>query len=50
MDVDDKVSLLLNGAADYITKPFQTKELLARVAVQLVNGHTDSFLCWYLMR
>lgn len=35
IDVDDKVSLLLNGAADYITKPFQTKELLARVAVQL---------------
>ena len=35
IDIDDKVSLLLNGAADYITKPFQTKELLARVAVQL---------------
>ena len=31
IDIDDKVSLLLNGAADYITKPFQTKELLARV-------------------
>lgn len=33
--VDDKVSLLMNGAADYITKPFDTKELLARIAVQL---------------
>lgn len=33
--VDDKVTLLLGGAADYITKPFDTKELLARIAVQL---------------
>ena len=33
--VADKVSLLLGGAADYITKPFDTKELLARVAVRL---------------
>ncbi len=35
VDVDDKVELLLGGAADYITKPFNTKELLARIAVQL---------------
>ena len=34
-DVEDKVSLLLSGAADYMTKPFNTKELLARIAVQL---------------
>ena len=34
-DVDNKVELLLGGAADYITKPFHTKELLARIAVQL---------------
>lgn len=33
--VDDKVSLLMNGADDYITKPFSNKELLARVEVQL---------------
>ncbi len=33
--VDDKVSLLMNGAADYITKPFEMKEVLARIAVQL---------------
>jgi len=35
VDVDNKVDLLLGGAADYITKPFETKELLARIAVQL---------------
>ena len=33
--VSDKVSLLLGGAADYLTKPFDTKELLARIAVRL---------------
>ena len=33
--VQDKVDLLLSGAADYLTKPFDTKELLARVAVRL---------------
>ena len=27
--------LLLGGAMDYITKPFDTKEMLARIAVQL---------------
>ena len=33
--IDDKVKLLLGGAADYITKPFHTEELLARITVQL---------------
>ncbi len=33
--IDDKVELLLGGAADYITKPFEGRELLARIAVQL---------------
>ncbi len=33
--VEDKVSLLLGGAADYMTKPFALSELLARIAVQL---------------
>ncbi len=35
IDVDDKVALLLGGAADYITKPFEMKELLARITVAL---------------
>ena len=39
-DVDHKVSLLLDGAVDYVTKPFHVKELLARIAVQLRDNHT----------
>lgn len=34
-DIENKVNLLLSGAVDYITKPFNTKELLARIVVQL---------------
>lgn len=34
VDVQDKVSLLLGGAVDYISKPFDTAELLARITVQ----------------
>ena len=36
--VEDKVALLLGGAADYITKPFAMKELLARVTAALRAG------------
>lgn len=39
IDVDDKVGMLLRGAADYVTKPFDIRELLARIAVQL--RHAD---------
>lgn len=43
-DVQDKVNLLLGGAADYMTKPFDIKELLARITVQLrkaeQHGHS----------
>lgn len=34
-EIEDKVKLLLNGAVDYVTKPFHVKELLARIAVRL---------------
>ncbi len=34
-EVSDKVELLLGGAVDYITKPFDVRELLARINVQL---------------
>lgn len=39
-DVEDKVKLLLSGAADYMTKPFDTRELLARITVCLRSGST----------
>ena len=41
-DVKDKISLLLGGAADYMTKPFDTGELLARIAVQLRRADSPS--------
>ena len=37
-DIDNKVECLMGGAADYITKQFHQKELLARVTVQLREG------------
>jgi len=42
IDIDNKVDLLLAGAVDYITKPFNTKELLARIAVGLRNAPVSS--------
>lgn len=42
VDVQDKVNLLLGGAADYMTKPFDIQELLARIAVQLRKSEEDS--------
>lgn len=35
VDVRDKVDLLLKGAVDYMTKPFNVQELLARIKVHL---------------
>ena len=34
-DMEHKINLLNHGACDYITKPFDTRELLARIAVWL---------------
>lgn len=33
--LDEKVQILTNGADDYITKPFEIREVLARIQVQL---------------
>ena len=38
--IDDKVSLLAGGAVDYVTKPFDTRELLARINVQMRKSGT----------
>lgn len=39
-----KVQLLLDGACDYITKPFDLTELLARITVQLRNASLQPIL------
>ena len=41
-DVTDKVGLLMGGACDYITKPFDMKELLARILVQLRKNENSA--------
>ncbi|MGN0600357.1 MAG: response regulator transcription factor [Oscillospiraceae bacterium] len=41
-DTADKVGLLLGGAADYVTKPFELDELLARITVQLRKNEKAS--------
>ena len=37
--IDDKIGVLTDGADDYITKPFEIREVLARIQVQL--RHTE---------
>ena len=39
-EVEDKIHLLNEGACDYITKPFNRKELIARILVQLRTRKT----------
>lgn len=40
LDEDNKVDMLVNGAVDYVTKPFSVKELVARIAIALRNRQT----------
>ncbi len=42
VDIDNKVDVLPGGAVDYVTKPFNIKELLARISIHLRN--TESML------
>ena len=41
-DIDGKVNLLGNGADDYITKPFDVREVLARIELQLKKSSGGS--------
>ena len=41
-ELDEKVSLLTKGADDYITKPFEIKEVIARVQVQLRHAALET--------
>ncbi len=40
-DVDKKIDLFDLGADDYVTKPFETRELLARIKVQLKTNQNN---------
>lgn len=44
--VNDKVALLMAGAADYVTKPFDPQELLARIAARLRSSDAPAQLIW----
>lgn len=39
--LDEKIDLLTSGADDYITKPFEIKEVLARIQVQLRHRNNE---------
>lgn len=41
-DIDSKIDLIKNGADDYITKPFDNKELLVRMEAILRRCHRSS--------
>ena len=43
-EVESKIQLLNEGACDYITKPFNRKELIARILVQLRERKTPEII------
>ena len=45
--IDNKVELLSRGAVDYITKPFDIRELLARIEVQFRNERSPDTTITY---
>lgn len=42
VDTESKISLLMEGAVDYVTKPFEPRELLARIVAALRKSAATS--------
>ena len=49
-DVEDKVKGFQLGAVDYITKPFQMEEVLARVKIHLHLSHLQRQAQWCIKK
>lgn len=46
IDADSRVNMLMEGACDYVTKPFDTRELVARIALRLKEKSSPSVLSY----
>lgn len=46
VDIDSKVNMLTEGAVDYLTKPFDVRELLARIDIRLKSKKTSKQLTY----